>query len=141
MKMFKDKNRSCVLLKNDRDQFLFIKENSDDYWILPGGKKETGESWYDAAEREIYEELKIKLTDITFRGMIENHFYIDNCFYNETMVIFDSCFIGDVLNHENHIARQCRWLSKSELIDLPLQPEPLREFLLNNLAYYRKEQS
>ncbi|WP_034950384.1 NUDIX domain-containing protein [Erwinia oleae] len=138
MKFFKEKNRSCVLLKNNRGEFLFIKENSDDYWILPGGKKESGESWYDAAEREIYEELNLKLTDITFRGMIENHFNIDDCFYNETMVIFDSCCASDVINHEDHIVRQCRWVSMSELNDLPLQPEPLRQFLLNNLAYYRK---
>jgi 8-oxo-dGTP diphosphatase len=140
MKLYKEKNRSCVLLKNDSGEFLFIKENSDDYWILPGGKKELGESWYEAAEREIYEELNLKLTDITFRGMIENHFNIDDFFYNETMVIFDSCSTSDVINHEDHITRQCRWVSTSELIDLPLQPEPLRLFLLNNLAYYRKEQ-
>lgn len=138
MKSHKEKNRSCILLKNNCHKFLFIKENCDAYWILPGGEKEVGESWYEAAVRETYEELNLKLTNITFRGMIENNFNIDDSFYNETIVIFDSYCDSDVINNEEHVERQYRWVSTSELNDLPLKPEALRQFLLNNLVYYRK---
>ncbi|MGJ0639105.1 NUDIX domain-containing protein [Xenorhabdus bovienii] len=137
MANFKEKNRGCVLLENEAGHYLFIKENNDDYWILPGGKKEQYESWFSTAERELREELGIESTKLSFRGMIENHFQIENTVYHETMIVFSAQCVVIVANHEKHIKRECRWVPPEALATLNLKPEPLRPLLLEKLTYCR----
>jgi 8-oxo-dGTP pyrophosphatase MutT (NUDIX family) len=134
---FKEKNRSCILLENEEGYYLFIKENKDGYWILPGGKKEKCESWFRAAERELQEELGIESTQLSFLGMIENRFQIENTTYNETMIIFSAKCTMSVMNREKHIQRECRWFSAEAVATLNLKPEPLRPLLLEKLIYCR----
>lgn len=134
---FKEKNRSCILLENENGHFLFIKENKDDYWILPGGRKEPCESWFGAAGRELQEELGIESTKLSFLGMIENHFQVENTTYNETMIIFSAKCTTPVVNRERHIKRECRWFSFEAVTTLNLKPEPLRALLLGKLIYCR----
>ena len=50
-----------------KDKFLFSYNKKRDGWEIPGGHIEDGESWLDAAKREMYEETgatKIKVTPI-----------------------------------------------------------------------------
>jgi ADP-ribose pyrophosphatase YjhB (NUDIX family) len=46
-----------VLFADDRDRVLLVRPTYKDYWEIPGGLVEEGESPHVAAEREIAEEL------------------------------------------------------------------------------------
>lgn len=57
--------RISVLLKCDDGRICFVRhlKNGRRYWLLPGGGQEPGESAYQAAARELAEELKIGAAD------------------------------------------------------------------------------
>ena len=44
------------------DSIMLIKRHDDGLWALPGGLVDVGESWAEAAQRELYEETRLKGT-------------------------------------------------------------------------------
>lgn len=53
---------SAVLLRNTSDRILVVEPVYKDYWELPGGAVDADESPYDAAVRELKEELALSVT-------------------------------------------------------------------------------
>lgn len=65
------RNKARVLLRDPQDRILLLRihamhidrlalpEAGDDIWLLPGGGVEAGESYEEAALRELYEETRI----------------------------------------------------------------------------------
>jgi 8-oxo-dGTP pyrophosphatase MutT (NUDIX family) len=53
-----------VLATNEQNKLLFVEENENNGFELPGGGIENGESVYEALQRELDEELHVKLTEI-----------------------------------------------------------------------------
>ena len=49
-----------VLFTDDQDRILMVVPSYKDYLDIPGGYVENGETPYQAAQREVYEELGIK---------------------------------------------------------------------------------
>lgn len=59
-------NFSVVIVKNDREEFLAVKETKNRGWWLPAGRVDEGETFEEAAIRETLEEagVKVKLKGI-----------------------------------------------------------------------------
>lgn len=51
-----------VLFTDDQDRILMVVPSYKDYLDIPGGYVENGETPYEAAQREVFEELGIKPT-------------------------------------------------------------------------------
>lgn len=54
------------LVRNPAGQVLVVKENKRNYWDLPGGGMDHGESIKQAITRELYEEVSLT-ADFTYR--------------------------------------------------------------------------
>ena len=63
---------TMVYCIKDGDVLLMLrnKEPNLGLWVGPGGKLEPGESPYDCAKRELYEETGLEVNDLYFRGLI-----------------------------------------------------------------------
>jgi len=60
--------RVAALIQNDKKEILLIKQRkkNKDYWLLPGGGVEFGESAIVALERELKEELNLDVSSSEF---------------------------------------------------------------------------
>ena len=93
------------------------KENDEnkDKWIGIGGKLEEGESPFDGARREVFEETGLTVENLSYKAIIT--FVLDG--KTEYMHLFHtSQFLGEV--KEDCDEGELDWIDKSELLSLPL---------------------
>jgi len=64
---------AALILENSAQQALIVKANYKPYWTFPGGIIDPGETPKEAAVREVYEEvgLKVPLGELSFVAIID----------------------------------------------------------------------
>ena len=94
------------------------KENDEnhDKWIGVGGKIEAGESPFDAARREIFEECALKPSSLDYRGIIT---FVSDEWGTEYMHLFTSSdFVGTPsLECDEGVLE---WVKKEDIPSLPI---------------------
>ncbi len=53
-----------VIISKYKNKWVFCKQKGRDTWEIPGGHIEEGESWLEAAKRELYEETGATKSEI-----------------------------------------------------------------------------
>lgn len=61
---------STIIVKNDRNEYLFQLRSDTKEWGLPGGAMEFGESLEQTAERELYEETGLQAETLKFVDLL-----------------------------------------------------------------------
>ena len=87
---------ASALIEKD-DKFLLVKEILEDgkeYWIVPGGKVEFGETLADAVKREIKEETNLDIEVLKFLDF-EESIHVNHNYH--TIIFF---FLAKPLNKE-----------------------------------------
>lgn len=120
----------AVIFKND--QLLLVKrrfEPKAQFWSLPGGLVEWGETVEEAIIRETREECGIEIDPIRLVDVID---FIDRdergeIRYHYVLVDFEACYLGGEVAPQSDAA-DARWFSPSELTEISL-PEITRKFL------------
>lgn len=110
----------CYIEKNDAYLMLHrTKKKNDenhDKWIGIGGKLEHGETPYDCARREIYEEAGLITNSLFYRGIIT---FVSDIYGTEYMHLFTcNSFIGQIKS--NCEEGELLWVDKKKITDLPI---------------------
>ena len=121
----------------DKGQILLCKTIAlnPDFFFLPGGHIEQGESAQQALLRELREESGFNFSIRRFLGCFEHSFELGKnsiCHSHECNLIFEATSeelkIGQSLAQvEDHI--ELHWFPLCNLKDIDLRPEPLGTFL------------
>lgn len=132
----------AVFLISPTGQFLVMRRKSDlglDTWGLVGGHAEFGEDPYDTAEREVYEEVGIRLRDLKLMDVTNAIIPPHDKHYVTLFFAARVADIGFAQNKEPEKQAELRWIYHDELPDnlfLPLQnfvnklgPDGLRHML------------
>lgn len=115
------KNRICVgaiaLLKDENDKILMMlrnKEPAKDKWAIPGGKVELFETLEQTIEREMLEELGVRVKVTKFLCNIEDIRKEDDAHW--IMPVYETKIIeGEVKNMEPEKHRDLKWFAMNEI--------------------------
>ncbi|SDJ96605.1 ADP-ribose pyrophosphatase YjhB, NUDIX family [Halovenus aranensis] len=101
-----------VWLVNDAGEVLLVRDEGDDGWSDPGGKREPGESYESAAKRELEEETGVtcQLTGLCEVHRIENvNVQRDAPSIFEPLVIFDGVYESGELDARDGEIAEVGW--------------------------------
>jgi 8-oxo-dGTP pyrophosphatase MutT (NUDIX family) len=126
----------------DQDQILLCKTVglSPDFFFLPGGHIEQGESAENAVLRELLEESGFTFSIRRFLGLLEYSFEPGKnsiCHSHECNLIFEAHTPDVQANHpmpqvEERI--ELFWIPLTQLSNIDLRPEPLKTLIAEWLA-------
>ena len=113
--------KQTVLCYLERDgKYLMIhktkKDENHDKWLGVGGKIEAGESPYDAARREIYEESGLTVNALNYRGIIT---FVSDEWGTEYMHLFSSSEFSGEPVYKCDEGTLC-WVKKEDVSALPI---------------------
>ncbi|MFB6190522.1 MAG: NUDIX domain-containing protein [Candidatus Nanohaloarchaea archaeon] len=101
-----------VLVRNDKDEFLVVKERESGKWELPGGIIEDDEDRFEAAEREVLEETGLEVSGLedVVRIELEDDRVID-------------CYMVHARDHEGNIeaggdVEEAKWVEAEEFREM-----------------------
>jgi ADP-ribose pyrophosphatase YjhB (NUDIX family) len=124
------------------DAILLIRRGKPprfDEWSIPGGAVELGETWREAARREVREECGIEITvgDVLDAIDIIERDPDGRVRYDYAIVDFMATYLGGDLQ-ANSDAADVRWVTRDELEQYPMNPQT-REMLLRALTHRSKQ--
>jgi len=122
--------RAVIVLNN---QLLVCNANGKDWYFLPGGHVESGESVEEALKREIMEEIGVSAKILDSIAIVENFYEQDGIKHHEiNHMFFVEVSAGQVASREDHID-----FLLVDLVELPntkLLPQALKESLVGWLS-------
>jgi ADP-ribose pyrophosphatase YjhB (NUDIX family) len=120
------------------DYVLLHRAEIDDFWSLPGGRVEAGETSEEALRREMCEELGVEVRIGRLLWVVENFFPLNDRLHHELGLYYaivlpeDSSLRDKSAMHngqEDGLRLLFRWFARADLRDLSLYPVFLRTHL------------
>lgn len=110
------------VLARYKNKFLLARETlegGNDYWIVPGGKVEFGETIEDAARREIEEETGIKAKKLKF--LVYKEAIASEYNYHTVIFFFETKTASMKLKRDiEGKVIESKWFTKAQALKLPL---------------------
>lgn len=114
-----------AIVTDERSQLLLIRRTDNNYWSIPGGGVNPGESVSEAAAREVKEETGIDCQVIGLVGIYSdpNHVaaYDDGEVRQEFSICFTTRTLGGSLRTSNE-SSEVRFVPISAISDLRIHP-------------------
>ncbi len=94
-----------VLIENEKGEVLLQKRSDTGEWCVPGGALEPGETYIEAATRELSEEVGIKVSDLKLFGLYsgddrEIHYPNGDVVYSLSVIFITKSFTGEISNSD-----------------------------------------
>jgi len=121
---------TTAAVRDETGRLLLIHKVDNDYWALPGGAMELGESIADAAVREVEEEtgLFVELTGLVGIYTDPGHVmaYDDGEVRQEFSVCFHARVIAGVAREDGSETKEVRWVEPLAVAALNIHPSMRR---------------
>lgn len=130
----KPRVRVAGLIEDELGRILLVKQKKKkkDYWLLPGGGIEYGESATVALEREILEELNVKITQPEF--LLLNESIDPKGGRHLIQLVFSAKIIENlpvISKKEKNTILEIRYFTMDELANIEVRPN-LTSYLKSN---------
>ncbi len=114
----------ALIIRNNK--VLLCQTKGREYYFLPGGHVEFGETMHTALIREIKEEMDVSVSNVNFIGGIENIFTQNEKMIHEVSFIYQvDVDRDDVDARENHI--EFTWFSLDQILEINIVPPVIKD--------------
>lgn len=117
-------------VRDEAGRILLIHKIDNDYWALPGGAMDVGESVADAAVREVQEETGVLVELIGLVGIYTDPGHVMAYDDGEVRQEFSVCFharpISGEPRQDNTETKAARWVDPSDVPGLSIHPSMRR---------------
>jgi len=117
-------------VRDDAGRLLLVHKIDNDYWALPGGAMDLGESVAQAAVREVEEETGVKAEVTGLVGLYTDPGHVMAYDDGEVRQEFSVCFHARAISGEprqdNTETKAARWVEPSDIADLSIHPSMRR---------------
>ncbi len=108
-----------VLIENDKGQVLLQKRSDTGDWCVPGGALEPGETYIEAATRELREEVGIEVSDLRLFGLYSGddrqiHYPNGDEVYSLSVIFITSCYTGTISDTDSEVLEH-RFFGRDEV--------------------------
>ncbi len=115
------KNTTLCYIENDGAYLMMhrtkkVNDENHDKWIGIGGKFESGESPFDCARREIFEETGLTPLKLSYRGIVT---FVSDEYGTEYMHLFTCDKYSGILNKDSDEG-VLEWVEKEKVLKLPI---------------------
>ena len=132
-------NYRAVGVATHNERVLIHRAEADDFWALPGGRVEFGESASDALVREFNEEISVAVRVKRLLWVMENFFEHNGLNFHEVSLYFlvdlpdDSAVLenDEFMGNEEGVKLIFRWCPLSKLKGIKLFPTLLQSGLID----------
>ena len=118
--------RVAVLVKTKKG---FILEKSPiGYFYFIGGRIKINETSEDAAKRELFEEIGIKIEKINFKTILENFFIVNNKMIHEICFVYT---VDEELEINNLVSNLIEY-PITDFVNMDIKPKILKDYILSS---------
>jgi mutator protein MutT len=108
-----------VLIENEKGEVLLQKRSDTGEWCVPGGALEPGETYIEAATRELSEEVGIKVSDLKLFGLYsgadrEIHYPNGDVVYSLSVIFITKSFTGEISDSDPEVLEH-RFFDKNSI--------------------------
>lgn len=114
---------ASAIVTNDRGEILMQRRVDNNFWALPGGVMEFGETIVQTAEREVREETGLDVRVDGIVGTFSDPRHIIEYSDGEVRQQFNICFHATLLGGElrsSSESKEVRWIAIGELPELEM---------------------
>lgn len=126
----------AIIIHQDKILLCCPSDKSSDFYYLPGGHVEKGESIEQSLQRELKEELNVRINKIHFLDLSENFFTDQGGDHHEINFLFNAVLDTDdppsVKSRESHIT--FTWHEIANLPSINLLPKNIHQFIINKFV-------
>lgn len=97
-----------VLIENEKGDVLLQRRSDTGEWCVPGGALEPGETYIEAATRELSEEVGIKVSGLKLFGLYsgadrEIHYPNGDVVYSLSVIFITRSFTGEISDSDSEV--------------------------------------
>lgn len=123
-------NRAGVVIMKDNAILLLHRiKNNQEYYCIPGGHVESGESFEEAAVREIFEETTLRVTLKKLLITLDNQGRKEQYFLADTFTGIARLSGPEAIRNSKKNSYQLVWVDSQKIKDLLLYPTALKAIL------------
>ena len=110
-----------VLIENEKGQLLLQKRSDTGQWCVPGGAMEIGETYEEAAKREIREEVGIEVSELSLYGLYSGtdrliHYPNDDEVYSLSVIFHTKSYTGSISDMDSEVLEH-KFFSREDIPD------------------------
>lgn len=113
-------------VRDHQGNLLLIHKVDNDYWALPGGGHDAGESITNTVVREVHEETGLDVKVVRLIGMYTDPRHVMAYDDGEVRQQFSLCFearlLGGTSREDGSETKEVRWVSPADLDQLNIHP-------------------